>query len=206
MLKLTATLLFLAGCFVAPEEVYAPKSLAHVIEEQCNKPPEYEYLRFELEGEGKRKGKSLVFNFRVEKNGLENCHLTEAVACLDGSDKTVELRSAPNRDSRYHSPNSYLESAPVNGKIDSLTVLCDGESGLSLSYQSGIKIYKMTPKSVGIDASDASVFNFKEHETTVRSGKFGNITFPAEGARLESYQDSQCFPESTSSCEAGSGQ
>ena len=85
-LIITLSMFMLVNCYAdeGQQQLAEPKSLATTIAENCTE--KYEYLRFELEGEGENaKGKSIVMNFRVKESDLQDCRkMTKIEVCVEG--------------------------------------------------------------------------------------------------------------------------
>ena len=177
------------------------KSLVDVIEDKCDK--NYTYLRYKLAGED---GKTVTMNIRVNKAQLDKCEITEATVCVEGTDKKLDLdnvsrnryRSEPNIRRVKEKTLITVTSSEPNDKNqeDRLSIDCrDTGAGATISgihYEAGVPTY---------ERGYGSVWSYDDGQEEF-IGEDGN----ERGKELLHYQDSMCFPESGSQCDAsGSG-
>lgn len=187
----------LSSCYAGENNIGSEaKSLVDEIEDKCDK--NYTYLRFELDG---KDGKTVTMNIRVNKEQLGRCEMKEATVCVEGTDKKLDLGDPDNwyfRNGKSHTLMRVLGNIWGNltsdtnkkGERDVLNFYCDEDDSIArIQYVAGVKgIYLDKKPQLWESSESASVWEYYPRDKS--------------GEELSHYQDSMCFPESESQCDA----
>ena len=220
MSKIIVALFALASCYagqgnLGEQQTGSVKSLADAIQQKCES--KYAYHRYELEGKliddnnpyRNTPQEKITLNIRAPKGmrGSNTCEsLKEVTICIGGTNKRLKLTeenlmntiSQEDRQSvsekGIKSRALLMSSKDSDGKVDQLLIYCEkGDYG-----DEEIKNIRYT---AGIDPAGyhKGFFEVSPAKATFNYTKEDKEWYQrANGTKLESYQDSQCFPESDS--------
>lgn len=200
ILTMPGMVLLCAACQLEEREAQPHGFAAKDLVEACV-PPEYEYLRFELEKQhagrtGAEAGHRIEFNIRVRKDQLENCDFSEVKVCLVAKGKSEVIKMSSDSTNGYNLASG-ASSRDAEGRYDIWTITCDNDGNIKrVSAQfghDGSKTYGGLRKEEGMDYS-----GFGWDGTYAFSSDYLNL--PETGKMLTPQRDNNCFPESPSAC------
>lgn len=173
---------------------------------------EYEYLRFELRDKnhayGHNRTTGIIANIRIPKKDFESCNLTKLTVCLEEDFKPLDMYShSRSRESHWNEEKEVyswagfgkydpmFEAYGIPGDkeaTDTMGIICDPKK-------------RGTDRITTVELTVDAFADVKESDKVVLD--FDSSSGNKKGKALKPYQDSQCFPKSTSQCEdAASGQ